>query len=93
MFFCSASPNFGLLGGLLLLFASGFLLPMAVGFSPVTGDEGKLGFAGGGMGLPVTAPAVSLDPLGAPVTASAARWPVTAGTRFGPGFCAVRLEG
>jgi hypothetical protein len=109
VFFCSASPNFGLLGGLLLLFASGFLLPVAVGFSPVAGAVGKLGFAGGGeglpvtairgspvtapVGLPVTALAVSLDPLGAPVTASAAGWPVTAGDRFGPGFCAVRLEG
>jgi len=63
VFFCSASPNFGLLGGLLLLFASGFLLPMAVGFSPVAGAVGKLGFAGGGVGLPVTAF------CGSPVTA------------------------
>ena len=82
---------------------------MAVGFSLVDGAVGKRGTAGDGVGLPVTAfcgspvtapvglpvtaLAVSLDPLGAPVTASAAGWPVTAGTRFGPGFCAVRLEG
>ena len=109
MFFCSASLNFGLLGGLLLLFASGFLLPMAVGFSLVDGAVGKRGTAGDGLGLPVaafggppvtapvglpvTALAVSLFLLGSPVPALAAGLPVTAGTRFGPGICVVRWEG
>ena len=73
MVFCSASLNFGLLRGLLLLFASGFLLPMAAGFSLVDGAVGKRGTAGDGVGLPVTAfgGAPVTAPVGLPVTALA----------------------